>query len=90
MIDTTNPNASARPRDIATVTGQVVSIEVQPHDSAPSLTARITDGTGFVDAVFQVRREIPGVTPGAHITISGRLHATDATAQMFNPRFELS
>ena len=90
MIDTASPIASARPREVATLAGRVVSIEVQPHNGAPSLTVRISDGTGVADAVFMGRREIPGVTPGAHVTVSGRVSAADTAPRLFNPRFELS
>lgn len=90
MMDTLDAIGSARPRELVTVTGRVVSIEVQPSNAAPSLTARVSDGTGFVDAVFQGRRDIPGVTPGARIAVSGRLSGAGATPHMFNPRFELS
>ena len=86
MIATTNAIASARPRETATLAGRVVSIEVQPYNAAPSLIARISDGTGVVEAVFLGRRDIPGVVPGAHLSVTGRL---STTAQMFNPRFEL-
>ena len=86
MIDTVSSIAIARPREVATVAGRVASIEVQPHDASPSLSVHIGDGTGVVEAIFLGRRDIPGLTPGAHVTVSGRLN--DA-AQLFNPRFEL-
>jgi len=86
---TVDPVAQRSGRDIVTVTGRVVSIEVQPRNAQPTLTARISDGTGFVDAIFQGRRGIPGVSAGARITVAGRLSTTEATPQLFNPRFEL-
>lgn len=82
--------AEAPARHVTTVAGRVVSIEVQPRNAAPVLTVRISDGTGFVDAVFLGRRSIPGMTPGVHVSVRGRLSDTDSTPQMFNPRFELS
>lgn len=82
--------AAAEPREIVTVGGRVVSIEVQPRNAAPTLTARISDGTGAIDAVFLGRRDIPGVTPGAHITVSGCVTAAQTAPRLFNPRFEIN
>lgn len=87
MIDTTVSIESARPREIVTLAGRVLSIEVQPNNAAPTLVARLSDGTGIVEVVFMGRRDIPGLVPGAHLSVTGRL---GAAAQLFNPRFELS
>lgn len=78
--------ASGQPRSITSFTGQVLSIEVQPKNAAPSLIARLSDGTGIVDVVFMGRRDIPGVAPGARMTVTGRLGDSH---QMYNPCFEL-
>ena len=89
MTATVSLIVNAHPREVVTVGGRVVSIEVQPRNAVPVLTARVSDGTGVVDAVFFGRRDIPGITPGAHMTLSGRLSAADTAPQLFNPRFEL-
>lgn len=81
--------AEVQPREHVTVAGRVISIEVQPRDAQPRLSARISDGTGVIDAVFIGRRSIPGVTAGAHLSLSGRVNAADGTHRLYNPRFEL-
>lgn len=89
MITQATPIAELQPRDVAAVSGRIVSIRVEPRDAAPSLTARVDDGTGRVEAIFMGRRAIAGVEPGARIRLEGRVCSTDAMPRLYNPRFEL-
>lgn len=82
--------ADAHPREIATVSGRIVSLQVEPRDAAPQLTARLDDGTGRIDAVFMGRRIIPGIEAGAQVTVSGRVSDADARLRMYNPEYWLS
>lgn len=89
MIDKATPMSEVRPRDVVAVRGRIVSIQVEPRDAAPTLTARVDDGTGRVEAVFMGRRAIAGVEPGAKIRLEGRVCESDALLRLYNPRFEL-
>lgn len=87
--DTTTPIADAKPRAYARVAGRIVWVQVEPSDAAPQLTARIEDGTGRMDAVFQGRRAIAGIEPGRKVVLEGRVCAALAVPLMYNPRYEL-
>ncbi|WP_062133485.1 OB-fold nucleic acid binding domain-containing protein [Demequina aestuarii] len=89
MIDHATPISDLQPRAMAAISGRIVSIQVEPRDAAPKLTARVDDGTGRVEAVFMGRRAIAGVEPGARIRLEGRICASDALPRLYNPRFEL-
>lgn len=84
------PIADVRPRDVARVSGRVVSVQVQPHDAPPAFTARLEDGSGRLDAVFMGRREVPGIAPGVHLSVEGRVCETEAVPRVYNPRYELA
>lgn len=89
MTTTVTSIAALTPREVATVEGRIVAITVEPRDAAPSLVARIDDGTGRLDAVFMGRRAIAGIEPGARVSVSGRVCETEASPRVYNPRFEL-
>ncbi|WP_061962221.1 OB-fold nucleic acid binding domain-containing protein [Demequina flava] len=87
--DITRSISSAAPRTIAAVRGRIVSIRIEPRDAAPQLTARIDDGTGRMDVVFMGRREIPGVEPGAMMSVEGRVSDAEDLPRIFNPQYTL-
>ena len=89
MKDAVQSISSVRTREVATVEGRVVAITVEPRDAAPSLVARVDDGTGRIDAVFMGRRAIAGIEPGARVALAGRVCAAEAAPRLYNPRFEL-
>ena len=82
--------ADAVAREVATVSGRIVSLQVEPHDAAPQLTARLDDGTGRIDAVFMGRRAIPGIEAGAHVTLKGRVSHAEAMPRIYNPQYWLA
>ena len=81
--------ADLKERQVATVRGRVASVRVEPRDAAPTMTARVRDDTGVVDAVFMGRREIIGVEPGAVIDIEGRVCAGESVMCIYNPSYVL-
>lgn len=83
------PIAGVVERSLARVCGRIISIQVEPKGVAPTLTVRVSDGTGRIDAVFMGRRSIPGIEPGQRIGLEGRVCAAQAAPRMFNPRYEL-
>lgn len=78
-----------RPREAAKVAGRVVAVRIEPKDAAPQFTAQIDDGTGCIDAVFMGRRAVPGIEPGAHVSVEGTVCASQSLPRIFNPRYEL-
>ncbi|WP_084130510.1 OB-fold nucleic acid binding domain-containing protein [Demequina sp. NBRC 110055] len=82
--------ADAAAREVVTVAGRIASLQVEPHDAAPKLTARLDDGSGRIDAVFMGRRAIPGIEAGAQITVSGRVSDAEATPRIYNPQYWLA
>jgi len=78
-----------RPREAAKVAGRVVAVRIEPKEAAPQFTAQIDDGTGRIDAVFMGRRAVPGIEPGAHVSVEGTVCASQSLPRIFNPRYEL-
>ncbi len=76
-------------RSLARVCGRITAIQVEPAGVAPTLTIRVQDDSGRIDAVFMGRRSIPGIEPGQRIGLEGRVSASDAAPLMYNPRYEL-
>lgn len=88
-MHTTAPIDTLTPRTIASVSGRIVSMQVEPRNAAPTLRVRVDDGTGRIEAVFMGRREIRGIEPGASIQLRGRVCETASVPRIFNPSFEL-
>lgn len=82
--------AEAAPRTVVRLCGRISHIEVSPAQGPSQLIARIDDGTGVVDAVFMGRRSIPGIEPGQHIAVEGRVVPEPGAARIYNPRYELT
>lgn len=76
-------------RALARVRGRIVAVQIEPHDAAPRLVARVEDGTGRLDAVFMGRRTIPGIEPGAVVELEGRVCASSSLPRVFNPGYTL-
>lgn len=76
-------------RVIAQIEGRIVSIHVEPADVAPTLVARVDDGTGQLDAVFLGRRSIDGIEPGRVLALEGRVSVANGRPRIYNPRYEL-
>ncbi len=83
------PIADVQERAIAMVQGRIISVSIEPADASPTLTARVEDPTGVIDAVFLGRREIPGLEPGQTVRLTGRVASTESVPRFFNPRYEL-
>jgi RecJ-like exonuclease len=82
--------ANAAPRTVVRLCGRISHIEVSPSQGPSQVVARIDDGTGVVDAVFMGRRLIPGIEPGQHISIEGRVVPDAEAPRIYNPRYELT
>ena len=85
------PIGEAQPRQEVTVAGEITSLRIVPRAGTPSLEATINDGTGSLVVVWTGRRNIPGVSPGKRLVLSGRGAPQGAGHRLtvFNPRYEL-
>src|SRR5437764_8473064 len=66
------PIGEAEPRREVTVGGEISSVRIVPRAGSPSLEATVTDGTGYLTAVWTGRRRIAVVGPGRRIRLTGR------------------
>jgi hypothetical protein len=81
-----------RARQEVSVVGEICSLRIVPRAGSPSLEATITDGSGFLVAVWMGRRQIAGVAPGRRLVVSGRANpGADGGRRLYlyNPRYEL-
>lgn len=87
--------AGARPiadyavREVATVTGAISSVTVNPRDGRRWLEIELTDGSDVVTLIWMGRRMIPGIEPGRGLTARGRITLADGRKAIFNPHYEL-
>jgi amino acid transporter len=85
----TTPISALRPRQRARVTGRVRSVRVQAGAGVPSVECTIADATGQLMLVFQGRRRVPGIEPGARITAEGMVGERGRRTAMINPLFTI-
>ena len=83
----TVPIGNVRPRQPARVAGRIKTVRVQPRAGVSSLECTIADGTGQLMAVFQGRRRVAGVEPGARIVVEGMVAARGRYVVMVNPLY---
>lgn len=85
----TSPIGSVRPRQRTRVTGRVRSVRVQPRAGVPSLECTIADSTGQVTLVFQGRRHVPGIEPGARLIVEGMVAERGHAMVIVNPLYSI-
>ena len=76
-----------RPRQRARVAGRIHTVRVQPRAGISSLECIIADGTGQLTAVFQGRRRVAGIEPGAHVVVEGMVAIRGRNVGMVNPLY---
>jgi RecG-like helicase len=81
------PIGNLRPRQPARVAGRIKTVRVQPRAGVSSLECTISDGTGQMLAVFQGRRRVAGVEPGAYVVVEGMVAARGRNLVMVNPLY---
>jgi hypothetical protein len=79
--------SSVRPRQRARVSGRIKSVRVQPRAGVSSLECTIADGTGQLMLLFQGRRRVPGIEPGARLVVEGMVGDRGRSAAMVNPLY---
>jgi hypothetical protein len=83
------PIAQCSDREKVCVAGTLRSVTIRPRAGVPSLEAELWDGTGDVAVVWLGRREIPGITAGRHMRVSGRITTLNGHRAIYNPVYEL-
>lgn len=88
----TTPIGEMRPRQPATVAGEVASLRIVPaKDGSAWLEATVQDGTGTLILLWTGRKRIPGLRPGARLLVTGRPTPAGRTGRptIYNPGYEL-
>ena len=81
------PIGDLRPRQRARVAGRIRTVRVQPRAGVSSLECTISDGSGQVMAVFQGRRRVAGIEPGARVVVEGMVASRGRSVGMVNPLY---
>jgi amino acid transporter len=81
--------AEVRCRERVTVEGRVRAVRVRPLADVPSLEVVLTDGTGSLSVVFHGRRDIPGITVGTGLQVTGTAIDHHGRLAILNPQYTL-
>lgn len=74
---------------VSTIAGVLRSVTLRPRNTVPAVEAVLYDGSGQLRLVWLGRRQIPGVTPGRSLVVTGRITCNETDPTIFNPRYEL-
>ncbi|MEZ5090494.1 MAG: OB-fold nucleic acid binding domain-containing protein [Micropruina sp.] len=87
----TGPSAIAdvADRERATLRGRIAVLTLRPRSGTPWLEAEFTDGSGTLTLIWMGRRDIPGVTAGRELEVTGRVSWVDGRRRMYNPYYQL-
>ncbi|MHB1781199.1 MAG: amino acid permease [Acidimicrobiales bacterium] len=76
-------------RQRARVAGRIRAVRVQPRAGISSLECTLADGTGQILLVFQGRRLVPGIEPGARLIAEGMVGERNKRTAMVNPSYTI-
>jgi amino acid transporter len=85
----TTPIGEAQWRKRVRVAGRVRSVRVQPRAGTSNLECVLVDDSGKLLLVFQGRRRIPGIQPGARLVVEGMVGDWARRQAILNPDYEL-
>jgi len=85
----TIPIGDAQWRTRVRVAGRVRSVRVQPRAGTSNLECLLADDSGMLLLVFQGRRRIPGIQPGARLVVEGMVGDWSRRQAILNPDYEL-
>ncbi len=83
------PIGEAEWRQRVRVSGRVRSVRVQPRAGTANLECVLGDDTGKLLLVFQGRRQIPGIQPGARLLVEGMVGDWSHRQAILNPTYQL-
>ncbi len=81
--------AECTDRQRATLRGRIAVLTLRPRSGTPWLEAELEDGSGSITLIWMGRREIPGLTAGRELKVTGRVSWVDGRRRMYNPYYEL-
>jgi hypothetical protein len=76
-------------RQVARLRGTITVLTIKPRAGTPWLEAELSDGSGSISLIWMGRRQIPGVTAGRELIVSGRASYVDGQRRIYNPYYEL-
>ncbi len=85
----TVPIGDVQWRQRVRVAGRVRSVRVQPRAGTSNLECLLADDSGMLLLVFQGRRRIPGIQPGARLVVEGMVGDWARRQAILNPDYEL-
>ena len=85
----TIPIGDVQWRQRVRVAGRVRSVRVQPRAGTSNLECLLADDSGILLLVFQGRRRIPGIQPGARLVVEGMVGDWARRQAILNPDYEL-
>jgi len=85
----TVPIGDVQWRSRVRVAGRVRSVRVQPRAGTSNLECLLADDSGMLLLVFQGRRRIPGIQPGARLVVEGMVGDWARRQAILNPDYEL-
>ena len=85
----TIPIGDVQWRQRVRVAGRVRSVRVQPRAGTSNLECLLADDSGMLLLVFQGRRRIPGIQPGARLVVEGMVGDWARRQAILNPDYEL-
>lgn len=85
----TIPIGDVQWRNRVRVAGRVRSVRVQPRAGTSNLECLLADDSGMLLLVFQGRRRIPGIQPGARLVVEGMVGDWARRQAILNPDYEL-
>ena len=85
----TTPIGEAKWRTRVRVAGRIKSVRVQPRAGTSNLECILADDSGKLLLVFQGRRRIPGIQPGARVVVEGMVGDWARRQAILNPDYEL-
>lgn len=72
------------------VSGRVARTGLQVVGTAPSLCVEVDDGTGSIECLFLGRRVVPGVVPGALVSVAATAVERGGRLVLLNPALGLA
>jgi RecG-like helicase len=85
----TTPIGQVEWRQRVRIAGRVKSVRTQPRAGNANLECVLADGTGKILLVFQGRRQIAGIEPGARLVIEGMVGDWARQQAILNPSYEM-
>lgn len=85
----TTPIGQVEWRHRVRIAGRVKSVRTQPRGGTSNLECVLADGSGKILLVFQGRRQIAGIEPGARLVVEGMVGDWARRQAILNPAYEL-